>query len=264
MLQRNARFRTSAIAMHCNAHELRCSTNFMSMSPANNVNLTARSSAKVQPFPPKPVVIASLQTAATFSRNDFCLIFIKLGKSFAISFTPYFVGSVVMVVISNQIEPFVSIMRCRAPSKARMWFRKFQVPSSKIQRNTKIQHSTRYARRFEAHLGVGRRLFSKYARKNEVQFFRFAIKFPSFCGKGRFRGGNHPKKMFCFLRFLNAAADGISEILFRDALVCFAIVRANARAAANKLIDQAIICRIARNLPRKSHDCFTECRGALL
>src|SRR5438132_1845694 len=98
MLERNDFFKTSAIAMHCRAQELRCSTNFMSMSPANNVNLTARSSARVQPFPPQPVVIASLQTAATFSRNDFCLIFIKLGKSVAISLTPYFGGSVLIVV----------------------------------------------------------------------------------------------------------------------------------------------------------------------
>src|SRR6266481_9257156 len=97
--QRNDCFSTSAMAMHCRAQELRCSTNLMSISPANNVNLTARSSAKVQPFPPQPVVIASFQTAATFSRNDFCLIFIKLGKSFAISFTPYVFGWVVGIVI---------------------------------------------------------------------------------------------------------------------------------------------------------------------
>jgi hypothetical protein len=45
------------------------------------------------------VVISSFQTAATFSRNDFCLIFIKLGKSFAISFTPYVVSFVVVMVI---------------------------------------------------------------------------------------------------------------------------------------------------------------------
>src|SRR5438093_13041037 len=97
MPQRNDFFRTSAMAMHCRAQELRCSTNFMSMSPARSVNLTERSSAKVQPFPPQPVVIASLQTAATFSRNDLCLIFIKLGKSFATSFTPYFDGVVVAI-----------------------------------------------------------------------------------------------------------------------------------------------------------------------
>ena len=59
----------------------------MSMSPARRVNLTARSSAKVQPLPPQPVVMASLQTAATFSRSDLFLIFRMLGKSFAIFVT---------------------------------------------------------------------------------------------------------------------------------------------------------------------------------
>ena len=44
--------------------------------------------AKVQPFPPQPVVIASFHTAATFSRSDLSLIFIKLGKSCAICVTP--------------------------------------------------------------------------------------------------------------------------------------------------------------------------------
>jgi hypothetical protein len=87
---------------------------------------------------------------------------------------------------------------------------KFQIPSPKIPEKHQIQHSTSCARRLETHLGVARGLFSKDARKNQVQFFRFAIKFASFRGKGRFRGGNHPKKMFCLLRFLNATADGIS------------------------------------------------------
>src|SRR6266566_5863551 len=135
MLQRNARFRTSAIAMHCRAQELRCSTNFMSMSPANNVNLTARSSAKVQPFPPQPVVIASFQTAATFSRNDFCLIFIKLGKSFAISLTPYVVSLVIVIImISSAICSLSAIHN---------W--KFQIPSTKLQGISKLQHSKQVA-----------------------------------------------------------------------------------------------------------------------
>ena len=125
MLQRNARFRTSAVAMHWSAQELRCSTNFMSMSPANNVNLTARSSAKVQPFPPQPVVIASFHTAATFSRNDFCLIFIKLGKSFAISLTPYVAVFVAIKLISDQ---------------------KSQIPSTKPQGISKLQHPKQLTR----------------------------------------------------------------------------------------------------------------------
>src|SRR5437763_13612797 len=98
MLQRKDFLITSAIAMHCRAQEFKCSTNFMSVSPPRSVNLTARNSANVQPFPPQPVVMASLQTAATFSRNDFCLIFIKLGKSFAISLTPYVFGWVVVAI----------------------------------------------------------------------------------------------------------------------------------------------------------------------
>src|SRR5437762_2229349 len=115
MLQRNDVFSTSAIAMHCCAQELRCSTNFMSMSPANSVNLTARNSAKVQPFPPQPVVIASLHTAATFSRNDFCLIFIKLGKSFAISFTAYFVSLVVIImIVSHAVWSPCGIHDCKS------------------------------------------------------------------------------------------------------------------------------------------------------
>src|ERR1700693_4445071 len=103
MLQRNDFFNTSAIAMHCRAQEFRCSTNFMSMSPASSVILTARGSEKVQPFPPQPVVIASLQTAATFSRNDFCLILIKLGKSFAISLKPYVLCWVVGIVLFRSL-----------------------------------------------------------------------------------------------------------------------------------------------------------------
>src|SRR5436305_14256433 len=99
MLPRNDFFSTSAIAMHCRAQELRCSTNFMSISPARSVNLTARSSAKVQPFPPQPVVTASFHTAATFSRNDFCLLFIKLRKSFAIRLPPQVFCRVVLAMV---------------------------------------------------------------------------------------------------------------------------------------------------------------------
>src|SRR3954454_12474654 len=82
MPQRNDFSKTSAIAMHCRAHEFRCSTKVMSISPARSVNFTARSSSKVQPFPPHPVVIASFQTAATFSRSDLSLIFFSQTSPF--------------------------------------------------------------------------------------------------------------------------------------------------------------------------------------
>src|SRR5881398_3989338 len=93
MVQRKDFLSTSAMAVHCRAQELRCSTKVILMSPASSVNLIARSSSKVQPLPPHPVVMASLQTAATFSRSDLFLIFLMLGKSCAILVTPQTVGS---------------------------------------------------------------------------------------------------------------------------------------------------------------------------
>src|SRR5204863_89543 len=66
MPQRKDFSNTSAMAMHCRAQELRCSTKAMSISPASSVNFTARSSSNVHPFAPQPVVIASFHTSATF------------------------------------------------------------------------------------------------------------------------------------------------------------------------------------------------------
>src|ERR1044071_9720512 len=100
MLQRKDFLSTSAMAMHCRAQEFKCSTKVMLMSPASRVNFTARSSEKVQPLPPQPVVMASLQTAATFSRSDLFLIFLMLGKSCEILLTPWTVGSVAFMVVS--------------------------------------------------------------------------------------------------------------------------------------------------------------------
>src|SRR4029078_4108545 len=101
MLQRKDFLRVSAMAMHCRAQEFRCSTNVMLMSPASRVNLTESSAAKVQPLPPQPVVMASLQTAATFSRSALFLIFLMLGKSCAILVTPYTVGSFAFMMVSS-------------------------------------------------------------------------------------------------------------------------------------------------------------------
>src|SRR5438477_11049359 len=101
MLQRKDFLSTSAIAVHCRAQELRCSTKVILMSPARSVNLAARSSAKVQPLPPHPVVMASLQTAATFSRSDLFLIFLILGNSCAILMTPYAVDSFAFMAVSS-------------------------------------------------------------------------------------------------------------------------------------------------------------------
>src|SRR4029453_11712549 len=101
MLQRKDFLSTSAMAVHCRAQELRCSTKVILMSPASRGNLTARSSAKVQPLPPHPMVMASLQTAADFSRSDLFLIFLMLGKSCAILVTPYTVGWFAFIGVSS-------------------------------------------------------------------------------------------------------------------------------------------------------------------
>src|SRR4029453_3741113 len=110
MLKRKDFLRTSAIARHWRAQEFRCSTNVMLMSPARRVNFTARSSAKVQPLPPQPVVMASLQTAATFSRSALFLIFLILGKSCAILVMPETIGSFAfMVLCSVSVDTFEAL-----------------------------------------------------------------------------------------------------------------------------------------------------------
>ena len=90
--------------------------------------------------------------------------------------------------------------------------------------------------------------FPVNARENQMQFPRFAKKLARVISQLGFRSSDHAEEMFCFLCFLYAAANDVAKILFRNALVCFAIVRADARTAANQLIDQPIVRRIARYL----------------
>ena len=80
-------------------------------------------------------------------------------------------------------------------------------------------------------------LFPKDGRENQVEFLCFPIKLSSFRGQFWLRRRNHSKEMFCFLRPLDAAANGIAEIFLRYAFVCLAVVRANARTAADELIN---------------------------
>src|SRR5437762_12553091 len=115
MLQRKDFFSTSAMAMHCREQELRCSTKVMLMSPASRVDFTARNSSNVQPLPPQPVVIASLQTAAAFSRSDSFLIFLMVGKSCALLGAPSTVGSCGCIAFSSVCVAVVVVLRlvCR-------------------------------------------------------------------------------------------------------------------------------------------------------
>ena len=78
-----------------------------------------------------------------------------------------------------------------------------------------------------------------------MQFLHLAEELACFARECRLGGGDHAKKMFCFLCLFHATPDGAAKILFRNAFICLAIVRADTRAAANKLINQPVVCRVA-------------------
>src|SRR5205823_4706949 len=103
-----------------------------------------------------------------------------------------------------------------------------------------------------------------HAREDQVQFFGFTIKGAGGFSQPRFSSGNQAKKVFRFLRLFYAPSDGVPEVLLRNALVRFAIVRSHARSAADELADQPIIARTARNPFRELHNRFTKTRRPLL
>src|SRR5260370_10071301 len=108
----------------------------MALQRANKGTLPAGSWEKAPPSPPPPGVIASFHTAATFSRNDFCLIFIKLGKSFAISLTPYVVSLVLVIMMI--LNAFCSRYLIHN------W--KFQIPSTNSQGISNLHSPQQLAR----------------------------------------------------------------------------------------------------------------------
>src|SRR2546421_8061240 len=82
----------------------------------------------------------------------------------------------------------------------------------------------------------------------QVQFFRFL---PENAGLGlevRLRGRHHAQEELCFTSLLAAGADLVLEILPRNCVVGFAIVRANAGAGSHQLFDQPVIDRTFGNL----------------
>ena len=74
---------------------------------------------------------------------------------------------------------------------------------------------------------------------------------------------NHSQKELGFFGFLTTGAYFVSEVPFGYSIIRFAIVRANAGACANQLINQAIIDRVLRYLLRKSNYGFAEPSGPL-
>ena len=67
--------------------------------------------------------------------------------------------------------------------------------------------------------------------------------------------------MFGFLCFLHTTANDVAEVLFRNAFVSLAIIRTDTRAATDKLINQAIVYRIARDFLGKPNDRLAKLSG---
>lgn len=148
----------------------------------------------------------------------------------------------------------INLNHCLRDAKSRS--SKFQAPTSREASNFNIQSSA---------LGVLKSqqsrvccLFSKNARKNQMEVLRLAVKFAPLVGQLWFRSGDHAKKVLGFFRFLYATANNVAKVFLRYALACFAIVGADACSATDELIDQAVVRWITWNPFGKPHDCFTK------
>ena len=93
-----------------------------------------------------------------------------------------------------------------------------------------------------------------------MQFLGLAIKLPGFISQARFGSSDHAQEESGFLGLFDTAPNGIPKVLLRNAFVCFTIICPNTCAAAHDLVDQPIVGWIARNLPRKPDNGFTESR----
>ena len=97
-----------------------------------------------------------------------------------------------------------------------------------------------------------------------MQLFRFAIEIEGLLGKLRLGSGDQAQKISSFFRFFNATADRGAEILFGNALVCFAVICANAGAAFNQLFNQSIVRGVLRHCFRESDNGLAKSRSPFL
>src|SRR5205823_12822333 len=89
--------------------------------------------------------------------------------------------------------------------------------------------------------------FAKNGRENQMQFLCFAIEIEGLLGKVRLGSSDQAEKISSLFRFFNATADRAAELLFGHALVCFAVICANACAAFNQLVNQSIVGGVVRH-----------------
>ena len=66
-----------------------------------------------------------------------------------------------------------------------------------------------------------------------MQFFGFAIKLSPLPRKTRFRSGDHPKKILRLFCFFHTTTNDVAKVFFGNALICFAVISSDARAATN-------------------------------
>ena len=92
------------------------------------------------------------------------------------------------------------------------------------------------------------RLFAVHAAKDQKEFVGFSVKHPGFFGELRFRSYYHAQKELRLFRLFYAAAYWVAKILFRNALIGFAIIGTHAGSTADQLADQTIVCWPSRNL----------------
>src|SRR5947207_10316251 len=86
-------------------------------------------------------------------------------------------------------------------------------------------------------------LFAPDLAEDQVGFFGFL---PEDAGLGfhaGFCGGHHAQEELGFASLFTAGADLVLEILSRDAVVRFAVVRPHAGSSSNQLLNQPIINR---------------------
>src|SRR5260370_26944850 len=77
--------------------------------------------------------------------------------------------------------------------------------------------------------------------EDQVQFFGFLPEIARLGFQARFCGGHHPQEELGFASLLAAGANLVFEILSRDPVVSFAIIRTHTRASSNQLFDQTVI-----------------------
>src|ERR1041384_6143511 len=102
-----------------------------------------------------------------------------------------------------------------------------------------------------------------HAAKDQAQFPCRAIKAPRFVRQPRFRCSDHAEEVPGFLCFLQTTADAVTEVALRERFIRLAIIRSDARAATDQLVNQPVVHRVQRNALREPDDRLAKERRSL-